>query len=210
MKRKMVLGAGLGAIMLLSLAGFVSANAAQSQMETPPAETAAQDVLSWESENGVQFRVGDGEWVSQSDYEQSLPKTDWWTASEYESWIPKQKAELEALIGTGNGWYDGQGVFHEWTQETVDAEIARYEEILEEIKAGVLYAKPGEDDDSFAQIPPSDDDLVSSYGADFIESDGSTIHIGDYETENELNEAINNAVEAGKITQEEANSAFYQ
>ena len=211
MKMKMVFGLGLGAVMLLSLVGFASANAEQSKMrEVPPPEAIAQDVLSRESENGVQFRVGDGEWVSQSDYEQSLPKTEWWTAAEYESWLSEQRAELEALIGTGNGWYDGQGVYHKWTQEIVDAEIAKYEEILEEIKAGVLYAKPDEDGDSFAQIPPSNDDLTQSYSADILKSDGSTFHIGDYETENELNEAINNAVENGKITQEEANSVLNQ
>lgn len=207
---KMVLGLGLGAAMLLSLVGFASANAEQSKTEAPPPVATAQEVLSRETESGVQFRVGDGEWVSQSDYEQSLPKIDWWTASEYESWIAEQRVELEALIGTSNGWYDGQGVYHKWTQEIVDAEIAKYEEILEEIKAGVLYSKSDEDDDSLAQIPPSDDDLTQSYSADILKSDGSTLHIGDYETENELNEAINNAVEDGKITQEEANSAFNQ
>ena len=151
MKMKMVLGAGLGAVMLLSLAGFASANAEQSEMETSLSITIEQDMLSRDGENGVQFRVGDGEWVSQSDYEQSLPKIDWWTVSEYESWISEQRAELEALIGTGNGWYDGQGVYHEWTQEAVNAEIAQYEKILEEIKAGVLHSKPNEAGDSFAQ-----------------------------------------------------------
>ena len=202
MKMKMVLGVGLGAVMLLSLAGYASANAEQNKMETPPPITTGQDTLSRESENGVQFRVGDGEWVSQSDYEQSLPKTDWWTVSEYEGWISEQRAELEALIGTGNGWYDGQGVYHEWTQETVNAEIAQYEKILEEIKSGVLHAKPNEAGDCVVQIPPSDDDFTQSYSADFLKSDGSTLHIGDYETEDELNEAISNAVEDGKIAQE--------
>lgn len=210
MKMKMVLSLGLGAAMLLSLVGFASANAEQSKTETPPSVTTEQDVLSRESENGVQFRVGDDEWVSQSDYEQSLPKIDWWTASEYESWLSEQRAELEALIGTNNGWYDGQGVYHKWTQEIVDIEIAKYEEILEKIKAGVLYAKPDGDDVSFAQIPPNADDIITTYSADIVRSDNSTIHIGDYETEKELQEAINRAVEDGKLTQEEANSINYQ
>lgn len=210
MKMKMVLGLGMGGAMLLSLVGFASANAEQSKTEMPQSVTIEQEVLSRESESGVQFRVGDGEWVSKSDYEQSLPKIDWWTASEYESWLSEQRAELEALIGTGNGWYDGQGVYHEWTQETVNVEIAQYEKILEEIKAGVLHAKPNEAGIGYAQIPPNADDIITTYSTDFVRSDGSTIHIGDYETQKELQEAINNAVEDGKITQEEANSAFYQ
>ena len=50
------------------------------------------------------------------------------------AWTNEQKNEMEALIGTGDGWYDGQGVFHEFTQESVDAMIASYKETLESIK----------------------------------------------------------------------------
>lgn len=210
MKMKVVLGAGLGTIMLLSLAGFASANAAQNQAEATPPVTVEQDMLCRDGEDGLQFSVDGSKWVSQSDYEKYLPQIDWWTVSEYENWIAEQRAELEALIGTGNGWYDGQGVYHEWTQEIVDAQITQYEKILEEIKAGVLYAKSNEDGIGYAQIPPNADDIITVYSTDFVRSDGSTIHIGDYETQKELQEAINKAVEDGKLTQEEVNSIDYQ
>ena len=210
MSMKTVFGIGLGSVMLLSLVGFASTNAGQHQAETTPSTTVEQERFCRDSENGLRFRTGDGEWVSQSDYKQSLPQIDWWTVSEYENWIAEQRAELEALIGTGNGWYDGQGVYHEWTQEIVDAQIARYEKILEEIKAGELYSKPNEDGIGYAQIPPNADDIMTTYSTDFVRSDGSIIHIGDYETESELKEAIDNAVENGMITQEEADSVIYQ
>lgn len=194
---------GLGALFIFSLVGFVSTNA---ETETVPSITNEQDILCRNSENGLQFSLDGSEWVSQSDYEQNLPEIDWWTASEYEIWISEQKTELEALIGTDNGWYDGQGVYHEWTQESVNNQIAQYEETLKEIKAGILYAKPNKDGIGYSQIPPNEDDVIFAYSTDFVKSDGTTIHIGDYESENELKEAINNAVEDGKITKEEANS----
>ena len=81
---------------------------------------------------------------------------------------PSKRKKLEALIGTGDGWYDGQGVFHEWTRESVDAAIAQYQETLESIKNGTLYSKDSEDDgDSYAMIPPTED-VESDYSVDVI------------------------------------------
>ena len=74
-----------------------------------------------------------------------------------EQWIATQKEGLEALIGTGDGWYDGQGVFHEWTQESVDATIAEYQETLESIKNGTLYSKDNGEGDTYSMIPPTED-----------------------------------------------------
>ena len=146
----------------------------------------------------------------QSEYEKEIPKIDWWTASEYEDWIATQKTELEALIGTGDGWYDGQGVFHEWTQDSVNAQIAEYEKILDEIKSGTLYSKDNDEGIGYAQIPPDGKDIVSVYGANFVRSDGSSFHIGDFATQEELDDAIEKAVSDGQITQEEADTASYQ
>ena len=121
-----------------------------------------------------------------------------------------QKTELEALIGTGDGWYDGQGVFHEWTQDSVNAQIAEYEKILDEIKSGTLYSKDNDEGIGYAQIPPDGKDIVSVYGANFVRSDGSSFHIGDFATQEELDDAIEKAVSDGQITQEEADTASYQ
>ena len=145
-----------------------------------------------------------------SEYEKEIPKIDWWTASEYEDWIATQKTELEALIGTGDGWYDGQGVFHEWTQDSVNAQIAEYEKILDEIKSGTLYSKDNDEGIGYAQIPPNEKDIISVYGMDFERSDGTSLHIGDFSTQEELEEAVEKAVAKGQITKAEANSVSYQ
>ena len=101
------------------------------------------------------------------DYEKNnaAPDVQWWTAEEYEAWMNEQKKEMEALIGTGDGWYDGQGVFHEFTQESVDAMMDSYKETLESIKKGVLYSKDDGDGDTYSMIPPTED-VVSSYSVD--------------------------------------------
>lgn len=129
----------------------------------------------------------------------------WWTADEYETWINEQKRELESLIGTGDGWYDGQGIFHEFTRESVDAMIDGYKETLENIKNGVLYSKDSEDGDTYSMIP-STDDVVSDISVDITKDNGKTVHIGNYSTVEELDNAISDAVKNGQLTQEEADS----
>lgn len=154
MRTKKLLGIGLGSLLLLSLVGFGTAAAAQHQTEAEPPISLEKEVLCRTGENGLQFSLDGNSWMPQSEYEKEIPKIDWWTTSEYEDWIATQKTELEALIGTGDGWYDGQGVFHEWTQDSVNAQIAEYEKILDEIKSGTLYSKDNDEGIGYAQIPP--------------------------------------------------------
>lgn len=143
MKSKKLLLAGLGGVLCLSFQQEIFFN---------------QDV------NGGQISTDGETWLSQSDYyEKDVPQVKWWTAEEYEKWILEQKKEMESLIGSNDGWYDGQGTFHKWTQKSVDAIIAEYYQTLEDIKNGNLYSKEDEEGDSYAMIPPSDD-LESSYG----------------------------------------------
>ena len=77
-----------------------------------------------------------------------------------------------------SGKYDGQGVFHEFTQESVDAMMDSYKETLESIKKGVLYSKDDGDGDTYSMIPPTED-VVSSYSVDVTKANGKTVHIGD-------------------------------
>ena len=105
-----------------------------------------------------------------------------------------------------SGKYDGQGVFHEFTKESVDAMMSSYEETLESIKNGVLYSKDSGDGDTYSMIPPTDD-VVSDYSVDVITDNGQKVHIGNYSTVEELNEAISDAVKTGQLIQEEADAA---
>ena len=212
MKSKKLLAVSLCGALCLSLAGFTYASAKAADTPKTSAEETAQtsstDIL-FNDANGIST---DGEnWVAEADYEKNNPTPDveWWTAEEYEKWIAEQKKELEALIGTGDGWYDGQGVFHEWTRESVDATIAEYQETLESIKNGVLYSKDNGEGDTYSMIPPSED-VVSEYGVDVTKENGESVHIGNYASDEELNQALNDAVDNGQITQADADAAHQQ
>ena len=134
MNSRKLLAVSLCGALCLSLAGFTYASAQAADTPKTSAEETAQT-----SSTDILFNDADGistdgeNWVAEADYEKNNPTPDveWWTAEEYEKWIAEQKKELEALIGTGDGWYDGQGVFHEWTRESVDAAIAQYQDIKE-------------------------------------------------------------------------------
>ena len=212
MKSRKLLAVSLCGALCLSLAGFTYASAQTADTPKTSAEETAQT-----SSTDILFNDADGistdgeNWVAEADYEKNNPAPDveWWTAEEYEKWIAEQKKELEALIGTGDGWYDGQGVFHEWTRESVDATIAEYQETLESIKNGVLYSKDNGEGDTYSMIPPSED-VVSEYGVDVTKENGESVHIGNYASDEELNQALNDAVDNGQITQADADAAHQQ
>ena len=211
MKNKKILAVGLCGAIYLSLAGFTYANAlasdAPKNLASETENTSGVDIL-YQDTDGGQISTDGENWISEADYEKSnaAPDVQWWTAEEYEAWMNEQKNEMEALIGTGVGWYDGQGVFHEFTQESVDAMMNDYKETLENIKKGVLYSKDSGDGDTYSMIPPTED-VVSYYSVDITTDNGQTVHIGNYSTAEELDKAISDAVKTGQLTQEEANAA---
>ena len=183
MNSRKLLAVSLCGALCLSLAGFTYASAQAADTPKTSAEETAQT-----SSTDILFNDADGistdgeNWVAEADYEKNNPASDveWWTAEEYEKWIAEQKKELEALIGTGDGWYDGQGVFHEWTRESVDAAIAQYQDTLKSIKNGTLYSKDsGDDGDSLAMIPPTED-VESDYSVDVVRENGESVHFGGY------------------------------
>lgn len=168
--------------------------------------TSSADIL-YQDTDGGQISVDGKNWVAEADYEKNntVPDVQWWTADEYEAWMNEQKKEMESLIGTGDGWYDGEGVFHEFTQESVAAMMDSYKGTLESIKKGVLYSKDNGDGDTYSMIPPTED-VVSFYSVDVTKDNGKTVHIGDYSTVEELDKAISDAVKNGQLTQEEADA----
>ena len=212
MKNKKILVVGLCGAIYLSVAGFTYASALASNTPKVSAfeteNTSGVDILYQDTDGGQIITDGEN-WIAEADYEKNnaAPNVQWWTADEYEAWMNEQQNEMESLIGTGDGWYDGQGVFHELTQESVDAMMSSYRETLESIKNGVLYSKDSGDGDTYSMIPPTED-VVSDYSVDITTDDSQKVHIGNYSTVEELDEAISDAVKTGKITQEEAKAAY--
>ena len=210
MKNKKILAIGLCGAICFSIAGVAYAGALNSGTSKVSASetgnTSGTDIL-YQDTDGGQISADGKNWVAKTDYEKNhaAPDVQWWTADEYEAWMNEQKEEMESLIGTGDGWYDGQGVFHEFTQESVDAMMASYQETLESIKSGVLYSKDNGDGDTCSMIPPTED-VVSSYSVDVTKDNGKTVHIGNYSTVEELDKAISDSVKNGQITQEEADA----
>ena len=130
-------------------------------------------------EDGVTYYSRDGgeTWTALTDEELeqyfSITGIEWWTYEEYAEWLENEKVQLQNMIGE-TGWTSGRGEFV-WTQEIVDETIAMYEEILENIKNGMLYSKmiDGEGDQLVMSFDPSNiavsvqEDIVSA--ADFSE-----------------------------------------
>lgn len=210
-KSKKLLTAGLCSALCLSLAAttYASAqsNGASKASANEPVASTTEDIF-YNDANGGQIGTDGENWFSQADYEANNfdPNVKWWTAAEYEQWIAEQKEQLEALIGTGDDWYDGQGDFHEWTQESVDAMIAEYQETLESIKNGTLYSKDNGDGDTYSMIPPTED-VVSEYGVTLEKENGESVHIGNFASNKELDKALDDAVANRQLTQSEANAA---
>ena len=92
----------------------------------------------------------------------------WWTYDEYKAWLENEKVELQKLIGE-KCWTGSRGEFV-WTQEIVDETIAMYEDILENIKNGMLYSKTPDGKDAFC--------IISS-GSAAGEAERSEIYEGD-------------------------------
>ena len=212
MKNKKILVVGLCGVICLSIAGFTYASALAS--DTPKVSASETGNISgvdilYQDTDGGQISTDGENWIAEADYERNnaAPNVQWWTANEYEAWMNEQQKEMKSLIGTGDGWYDGQGVFHEFTLESVNAMMSSYKETLESIKNGVLYSKDSGDGDTYSMIPPTED-VVSVYSVDITTNDGQKVHIGNYSTVEELDEAISDAVKTGKITQEEADIAY--
>ena len=214
MKKHYLLTLGLcGAICF----GFVGVHSALAQTdsssrgaETSKSEETTEDIL-FNNINGGQISTDGETWTSQSEYELSnnTPETEWWTADEYEKWMNEQKQELESLVGSGNGWYDGQDNFHEFTQEYVDSIISDYLKTLDEIKKGYKYSKNTGTEDTFFMVPPSEE-VVSDYGVNVIKDNNETVQFNNYSSNEELDKAIDAAKKNGQLTKEEADGARTQ
>lgn len=78
---------------------------------------------------------------TKENYEEAEIKA-YWTVEEYTVWLNNQKLNLQKILESGNRYLDTEtGEWKEWTQEKVDEQILRYEQILELIKSGAKVEK---------------------------------------------------------------------
>ena len=80
------------------------------------------------------------------------PSVEWWTYDEYKAWLDNEKMQLQSIVGETD-WSNGEKFT--WTQEEIDKTIAMYENILEDIKKGIMYSKSidGQDDQMMSYDP---------------------------------------------------------
>lgn len=77
-------------------------------------------------------------------------QAEWWTAEEYAAWLKEEKAALQSIIGE-RSWNPTDG-WYTWTQQMVEEAIARYEQTLQDIRAGQKVSKPMSDGDTMVQF----------------------------------------------------------
>ena len=119
------------------------------------------------------------------------------------------------MIGE-TGWTKSQGEFV-WTQEKVDEAIKMYEDILDEIKNGVLYSKSDEDG-GYSMVINYDDIKVGTSSTELSVSikllDGEEVSLGPYATKEELLKEVepfcNEQVRNKRMTQAEAHEIITQ
>ena len=66
------------------------------------------------------------------------PNVQWWTYDEYKAWLADEKVQLQSLLGETDRV---NGHKFTWTQEEIDKTIAMYEDVLADIKRGVMYSR---------------------------------------------------------------------
>ncbi|MBU5439553.1 M56 family metallopeptidase [Tissierella sp. MSJ-40] len=131
----------------------------------------------FDEETGETFYSWDdgATWVLMTDeeYEAKFPTTDieWWTYDGYKAWLDTEKVELQNIIGE-RGWNSTEG-WYVWTQEMVDETIQMYEQILQDIKNGVMVSKSVDGDENIViSYDPKNIKVDTSSGCSFSIENG--------------------------------------
>ena len=152
----------LGAFAVTAFVGgsVVSVAAANAQSVETIIDTESDGVMSYTDGNGnIWCSENNGEtWVSESDYEKENPVSDieWWTYDEYKAWAEQEKAEMQKMADEKAVVETSEGTVV-WTKEMTDEIVAENEQILEDIKNGVLVSKSVDGDgEGMASYNPND------------------------------------------------------
>lgn len=95
-------------------------------------------VTSYQLDDGTTTRAMSEDEL-QTGYSYTLSNIEWWTYDEYKAWLDQEKVELQKMLGS-HAWTSHDGDFV-WTQEKIDETIAMYEDILQQIKDGLMISK---------------------------------------------------------------------
>lgn len=85
-----------------------------------------------------------------------LPVYEWWTYDGYKAWLEQEKIMLQEMANEKAFIETSEGKFV-WTQEMTNQFITEYEQMLKEIKNGLLVSKSADGNtDCMASYNPKD------------------------------------------------------
>ena len=152
----------LGVLAVTAIVGgsVVSVAAANAKSVETIVDTESDGVMSYTDDNGnIWCSENNGEtWMSASDYEKenTVSAIEWWTYDEYKAWAEQEKADMQKMADEKAVVETSEGTVV-WTQEMTDEIVAENEQILEDIKNGLLVSKSADGDSKgMASYNPND------------------------------------------------------
>ena len=135
---------GMLAVAALVGSSVVSVAAANAKGIETIVDTESDGIMSYMDGNGnIWCSENNGKtWLSESDYEKENPVSaiEWWTYDEYKIWAEQEKAEMQKMVDEKAVVETSEGTVV-WTQKMTDEIVAQNNQILEDIKNGVLVSK---------------------------------------------------------------------
>ena len=151
---------GMLAVAALVGSSVVSVAAANAKGIETIIDTESDGIMSYMDGNGnIWCSENNGKtWLSESDYEKENPVSaiEWWTYDEYKIWAEQEKAEMQKMADEKAVVETSEGTVV-WTQKMTDEIVAQNNQILEDIKNGVLVSKSvSGDSEGMASYNPND------------------------------------------------------
>ncbi len=151
---------GMLAVAALVGSSVVSVAAANAKGIETIVDTESDGIMSYMDGNGnIWCSENNGKtWLSESDYEKENPVSaiEWWTYDEYKIWAEQEKAEMQKMVDEKAVVETSEGTVV-WTQKMTDEIVAQNNQILEDIKNGVLVSKSvSGDSEGMASYNPND------------------------------------------------------
>ncbi|MCI8495422.1 MAG: hypothetical protein HFI74_07050 [Lachnospiraceae bacterium] len=151
---------GMLAVAALVGSSVVSVAAANAKGIETIVDTESDGIMSYMDGNGnIWCSENNGKtWLSESDYEKENPVSaiEWWTYDEYKIWAEQEKAEMQKMVDEKAVVETSEGTVV-WTQKMTDEIVTQNNQILEDIKNGVLVSKSvSGDSEGMASYNPND------------------------------------------------------